>query len=417
MDRQTYFTFNPWWEGKRVETGNPREIYLTEILKRWKRRQIEIIVGSRRVGKTTLIKQLIDAVIKTGVRADQVLYVSCDFAKAIGVPIAEHVKVFRQIFSHPLGKKLYLFFDEIQESPHWQIELKSIYDGENVKIVCSGSTSALISSHGGKLTGRQISTVIYPLTFQEFLAFRKIKASHSEAYILEKEAERYLQLGGYPENVLSPSDEYMSSLLDDIFARDLERIYPIKNSQLVKELYKIIASSLGSRVSFHRLANILEVSVDTVKDYISYFEGSFLTKKLEKWSSSRLERIYSVKKIYLWDTGFKTLLTGEGDMGAKAENAVYWALFRKYPEHGYFAEGNKEVDFVVRKGTSLLPVEVKYTDNFEKIRAGVGGMKLFFLRHPTASRGIVVTKNLDRKFDIGKGIFLDAVPLWRFLWE
>jgi len=107
-----------------------------------------------------------------------------------------------------LTKEILLFLDEIQESPNWEAELKAIYDQENIKIICAGSTSSLLKSQGGKLTERQIVTTIYPLSFQEYLSFKKTMPSLSEEYKYEKLAEDYLQIGGYPEKVLNPSEEF-----------------------------------------------------------------------------------------------------------------------------------------------------------------------------------------------------------------
>jgi predicted AAA+ superfamily ATPase len=387
MDKSDYYQFNPWWEGKKLDTGVKRGLYLEGLEKRLVRKQIEILTGSRRIGKTTILKQVVELLLNKKVKPQEICYVSCDFARSIGVTVSDHLTAFRQIFSHHRDKKLYLFFDEVQDSPNWQTELKSIYDNENVKIFCSGSTSALISSHGGKLTGRQINTIVYPLTFSEFLEFRKVAVRRSESYLLENEVEKYLQIGGYPENVLQPSNEYLSSLLEDIFARDLARIYPIRQPQIVRDLYKLLAAGVGSRTSFNKLANVLDLSVDTVKEYVGYFESSFLVGKLEQWSTSVNKRAYGPKKIYLLDTGMKTLLTGDGDLGFKAEQAVYWKLRREHERLGYFYEGEKETDFMWGNGK----VEVKYTSDKRKVE----GLDV-----------LVVAKNLSGK---------NLIPLWEFL--
>ncbi len=416
MEKQAYFSLNPWWEGKVWPSGFPRKLYLKEVFKRLSRKQIEIIVGSRRVGKTTLLRQIVKQLLKKGIDGKKVFYVSCDFAKAIGVSVSEHLFAFRQIFSHKKNTKLYLFLDEVQESPNWQIELKSLYDNENLKIFCSGSTSVLIKSHGGKLTGRQISNIVYPLDFIEFLQFRKIKPTYRESYILEKEVERYLKIGGYPESVLSPSEKYLSSLLDDIFLRDLVRLHPVKNLTVIKDLFKLVAASVGSRTSFNKLANVLGLSLDTVKEYIEYLEGAFLVEKLNKWTTSHMERTYAQKKFYLFDVGLKTLLTGKGDKGAKAENVVFWHLKKKNKKIGYFAESEKEIDFILGDEKDPLPIEVKYTDNLGKIKKGLAGLSLFLKRNPKVKKAKVITSNLDKKIRVQERE-VELIPLWRFLLE
>jgi uncharacterized protein len=173
------------------------------------------------------------------------------------------LKRFRKEFHHPRDRRLYLFLDEIQGSPGWEVELKALYDTEHVKVLCSGSTSALIARQGGKLTGRQIVTTVYPLSFSEFIAFRGGPPGAAEDYRFESLAEEYLATGGYPEQVLSPSHEYLANLLDDILARDLLRLFPIRKPAALKDLVCLIAASVGSRTSFNRLSKRLGLSLDT----------------------------------------------------------------------------------------------------------------------------------------------------------
>lgn len=414
MDKQTYYSFNPWWEGKKSEIGIEREKYLKHFLNRFGRKQIEIITGSRRVGKTTLMKQLIARQLKAGVKPEEIFYLSCDHPQAIGVSISSHLNNFRKMFSHKREKRLLLFLDEVQESPNWQIELKSLYDTENLKIICSGSTSALIKSHGGKLTGRQIHTIIYPLSFSEFLKFSNVKVSFSNGYLLEKQAEKYLQRGGYPENVLYPSQDYMAALLDDIFLRDLVRVHSVKNLTILKDLFKILVSSVGSRTSYNKISNTLEISLDTVKLYIEYLQNAYLIKKMVKWSTSAKQRIYAQKKIYLLDTGLKTLLTGRGDMGFKAENVVYISLLRNGKEPAYFSESQKEVDFVVGDKTGSLPIEVKYVEKLNEDDKKLMGLRLFLKQYPQTKKACVVTKSAEGILNMG-GIEVSLVPLWQYL--
>ena len=414
MDRQAYFSLNPWWEGKDFKTGFPREEYLKRILARFDRPQMEIIAGSRRVGKTTFLKQIIKRQLEKGVERERVFYLSCDHPQAIGLPISEHLEGFRQIFSLSRGERVLLFLDEVQETPNWEIELKSLYDSENLKIVCSGSTSALVKSHGGKLTGRQVNTVIYPLSFSEFLTFKKITPNPSEGYLLEDYAEEYLQVGGYPENVLKPSTDYLNALLDDVFLRDLVRLYPIKNLTAIKDLFLLLTSSVGTRVSFNKLANTLGVSVDTVKKYIEYLESAFLVKKMAKWSTSHRQRVYAQKKVYLLDTGLKTLLTGEQDLGFKAENAVFVHFLRRGQEVGYFAESQRELDFVAGPYQDPLPVEAKYVESLEMDDRRLQGLKLFLKGFPKVRKAQIVTKNVARREHF-RDTEIELIPLWQFL--
>lgn len=409
-----YYAYNPWWENKKFDFGILRTAYLDKFKDFIKRRQIEVIIGSRRVGKTTILKQLIKKQLGNGFPASDLLYLSLDHPRLSKTPIAEHLKCFRKLFMHDRTKKLLLFLDEVQESSNWEVELKSIYDLENVKIVCTGSTSSLIKSQGGKLTGRQIVNIIYPLSFKEYLNFNDITWSRAEEYKLEKLVEDYLNNGGYPEQVLNPSDEYLSNLLDDIIARDVVRLYQIKKPNLLKDILRLLAASVGNRTSFNKLANVLGVSVDTVKEYIGYLETAFLVKSVEKWTTSYSEKVYAYKKFYFMDTGIKTILTGKGDLGFKAENAVLMHLLKRKQDIGYYAESKREVDFVIGGFKSPQPIEVKYSSNINWEDKRLDGIRLLLDRYDNVKNILIITKDTEFKSKINK-VAIQAIPLWKLL--
>jgi predicted AAA+ superfamily ATPase len=379
-----------------------------------KRKQIEVIVGSRRVGKTTLIKQIVQRLLEQGISGKEIFYLALDIPSLSVTPLSEHLKGMRRIFMHEREKKIFLFLDEVHEGPNWEAELKAVYDMENVKVFCTGSTSALITSQGSKLTGRQILTTVYPLSFREFLLFLGEQPSMSEDYKYEKLLDDYLEKGGYPEHVLNPSVEYLASLLDDILVRDLMRLHPIRKNFALKDLMRLIASGVGSRTSYNKLAKALALSVDTVKEYVGYLETAFLLKSVEKWTTSHTERVYAQKKIYFSDTGLKTLLTGPADLGAKAENAVFMELGRNNLTPGYFAESEREVDFVLGTAKKPLPTEVKFISSLDWTERRFSGIKLFLRRYPETKEVLLITRDVDKEFEHGPAV-IRAVPLWRFL--
>jgi hypothetical protein len=411
---EIYYLFNPWWEKKPFETGIAREDYLKRLSSALKRKQIEVVVGGRRVGKTTLLKQLIKEHLSQGYPANQILYLALDHPQLSRSTISEHLRNFRKLFMHNRTQRLLLFLDEVQENPNWQIELKSIYDTEPVKIICTGSTSALIKNHQGKLTGRQIVTPLYPLSFKEFLSFKQAEPSQAEEYKYEKLVEDYLRTGGYPEYVLNPSAEYLSNLLEDIIARDLIRLYYLKRPDLLKDLLRLLAANIGTRISFNKLSHTLGVSVDTIKEYIGYFESAYLVQTMEKWSTSYTNKIYSAKKVYLSDTGIKTLFTGKGDLGLKAENAVFLHLVRNRQSCGYFAETEREVDFVLGDLEKPLPLEVKYISEFSWSDKRFAGLKLFLRRFPQTKKVLIISKDIERETRAGK-VTINLIPLWKYL--
>ena len=410
----TYFAMNPWWELKDFDSGIDRIEYLDRLPAVISRKQIEVIVGGRRMGKTTLLRQFIKRLMQQGTDARDIFYLALDNPSLSATPLSEHLKNMRKIHSHDRERNLFLFLDEVQESVNWEGELKSLYDMEKLKIFCSGSTSALIAPERSKLTGRRIVTTLYPLAFTEFLSFQKESPSMSEDYKYESLLEEYLDKGGYPENVLNPSIEYLSNLLEDILSRDLIRIYPIKKAYALKDLLRLIASSLGSRTSFNKLGKVLGLSVDTVKEYVNYLEAAFLVKNVEKWTTSHTEKVYAQKKFYLWDTGIKTILTGPADLEARAENAVLMELSRNKLAVGYFAESEREVDFIVGGAEKFIPVEVKFISSLDWSEKKFSGIKLFLRRFPRTREVLLITRSVDTELKEGQ-TFVRAIPLWRFL--
>lgn len=409
-----FYALNPWWENQPYDTGIPRPDYLSRF--DFARKQIEILIGSRRTGKTTLFKQLIHAVLKESFSPRHILYLALDHPRLASTPISQHLNSFRKLHNLDRRTSLYLFFDEVQESPNWEAELKAVYDLDNVKIFCTGSTASLVQSQGGKLTGRQIVTTLYPLSFSEYLNFRGCDISPSEPYRSETEAEKYLQLGGYPENVLHPSPDYLKNLFNDILARDILRTFPVRKPVPLKDMVLLLASSVGSRTSFNRISRVLDISVDTIREYVTYLEQSFLVKPMTKWTLSHTDKVYAAKKIYFIDTGIKSLLTGEGDLGAKAENAVFSHLLRSEWTPGYFAESEREVDFVLGTPSAPCPIEVKYVSVLDWDDRRFAGMRLFFKQYPHTRTALIVTKNTEREFTVGQ-TRIQAVPLWKFLKE
>ena len=409
-----YYALNPWWEGKEIETGISRDAYLGKISTHLSRKQIEVFVGSRRTGKTTILKQFIKTILLNGISEKDIFYLAMDHPALSAIPISQHVRNIRKHFMHDRGRKLYLFLDEVQESPQWELELKALYDLESLKLFCTGSTSSLIERQAGKLTGRQIVSTIFPLSFNEFVRFRGETPSLAEDYKYEQMADDYLNIGGYPEQVLNPSQEYMANLLEDILARDLARLHPIKKSYILKDLLRLIGASTGSRTSFNKLSKVLGVSVDTVKEYVGYLETAFLVKTVEKWTSSYSEKVYAPKKIYLWDNGFKTLLTGSGDEGSRAENAVFMELQRNNIPCGYYAESEREVDFVIGSVADPLPVEVKYITAFDWKDKRFDGLRLFLNRFSNVKNILLITKTVELTTTVNK-VAIHLVPLWKLL--
>ena len=176
-----------------------------------------------------------------------------------------------------------------------------------------------------------------------------------------------------------------------------------------------MAGSVGSRSSFNKIAKVLGITVDTVKEYIGYFEEAFLIKMLTKWSSSQADKIYAQKKIYLYDTGLKTMLTGSGDREVKIENLVFFHLLKKNVTNiGYYAESERELDFAFDNFQSPQAIEVKYDSQFDWQDKRFRGVKLFCKRYPHTREVTIITKDAEQTIQDDK-LRIFVIPAWKYL--
>lgn len=356
MDNILYL-FNPWWEQKKFFTGVPREIYLEKIKKNLLGKQALLLVGSRRVGKTTLIYQTVKYLLEKGIKPEHIVYLPLDHPSLSGKKILDLLEEVRQLHGLHRENKLFVFLDEVQFFPGWEQEAKAITDFEKVKLVVSGSASTKILSKGTFLTGRTLTITVRPFDFAEFVAFQDKKIEKADTALRDSLLKKYLQIGGYPEYVDRQNPLYFSDLITNVVNKDIAGLFPVKNTALVSQLLALIADRVGAQSSFTKLGKVLDLTNDTIKDYSSYLSATFLVSELGKYSTSRNVTVYSAKKFYLLDTGLLFNLTGKLNLGAAAELAVFQKLSTVSKKLGFYFEDQKEVDFVNEEGAAY---EVKY---------------------------------------------------------
>src|SRR3989338_3892028 len=169
---------NTWWEGKFEEKSYPRKKYTSEILKNLKSKEIIILTGLRRVGKTTIVMQIINSLIETKVKPEDILFVRLDTFNLLEFSIHQLIEEYRKIHKKASSDFIYLFLDEVSTRDNFEDELKSLYDNENMKVICSSSIATLMRDKKAKLTGRTKTIEVMPLDFQEFLEFKEAKRSN-----------------------------------------------------------------------------------------------------------------------------------------------------------------------------------------------------------------------------------------------
>lgn len=374
-----FYRYNPWWEGKGLFEGiKERPGPMEAIQGQLRSRRIVFLTGLRRVGKTTLLKLLINNLIeKEGVRPSHIFYLSLDEYLLSKKSILELVEEYRKIQRLSIKEKVFLFFDEITYKTDFEQQLKNLYDSQDVKIYASSSSSSILKSRKPYLTGRSTIIELLPLDFMEYLLFKKISLSKADGHLTEKYFEDYLQTGGMPEYVLRGDLEYLKELVDDIIHKDIAVFHGVRNPQILKDFFLLLMERAGKAASINKMANILKISPDTANRYLHMFADTYLIYLVPRCGKTN-ERVLSPKKVYAADLGIRTLFTGFRDMGSLFENYVYMRIKSSNPCYVY--ENSAEIDFLTTEGTLI---EVKYNSKFSDAQ------KRLFESHP-AKKKIVI---------------------------
>ncbi|MBI2665662.1 ATP-binding protein [Candidatus Woesearchaeota archaeon] len=363
MELETiFYMFNPWWEEQFIAPGIIRNNYLSLLKEDAEKKEITFLTGLRRVGKTTLIKQTIQSLLEKNVPSKNIFFLSLDHSALAKLSILELIEKYRSLHGISLKEKIFLFLDEVQYHDSFEQDLKVLHDHENVKIFASGSNSLILKDKRAFLTGRNRNVVINPLSFEEYLLFKKIELKNADHSLKQKYFESYLEDGGLPEYVLTKDPEKIINLVNNILYKDIIAKYGLKNGVKIEELFLLLCERVGKRVTYNKLANILALDVETISAYISYFEETFLIHQVNRYAKSLNEVIRSPKKIYIADNGIRSVLVGFKDKGALWENIIYLKL--KKHKVNYFFENEHEIDFIVQTSVKrkVIAIEAKYKE-------------------------------------------------------
>ncbi|SNZ02726.1 hypothetical protein SAMN06265182_0194 [Persephonella hydrogeniphila] len=379
------YRFNPWWEESYKTDFIDRPRYTNKLLGNIDSKNIEIITGLRRVGKTTILKILIEKLIyQKRISPKNIFFISLDFYGLEEKSILEIVEEYLKVQKISFREKVYIFFDEVTYKKDFSQQLKNLYDLYNAKIFATSSSSSILKDKKAFLTGRERLTEILPLNFEEFLKFKKVEIKKSDKHLIESYFEKYMEIGGIPEYVLTEDIDYIKQLVDDIIYKDIVSVHNIKNPLLVREFFLLLMERVGKQISFNKIAKILDISVDTVRRYFDYFLQTYLIYTVEKCGKLN-EKLKSPKKIYIGDVGIKNAITGFRDKGAIFENLVYLKIKDKKP--CYIYENGIELDFMTDDKTLI---EVKYNSQLNEKQKKL-------LENIPAKRKIIVD-NIDKFF-------------------
>lgn len=389
------------------ELGVSRDV---DFKKYFTSKQIVVISGVRRSGKSTLLKQLSEQV-------GRFYYINFDDERLVSFTV-EDFQNLMIVFQKAYSAKT-IFIDEVQNIEQWERFVRRIYE-EGYKIFVTGSNARLLSSElATHLTGRYIKIELYPFSFKEFLLYSKIdwtkKGSVTRANIL-KRFDRYLVNGGFPEFVKHQDPEHLKRIYEDILYKDLLIRFKIREVKAFRELAGFLFANIATSVSYNALKNTLGFkSLMSVKNYIEFMKESYLVFEVYKYDYSLKKQFVSNKKVYGIDTGLRNTVafSFSGDRGRLLENAVFLELRRRGKEV-YFYKNKQECDFLLREKGRIVEalqvcLELSRSNETREINALVEAMKTLRLH-----KGTLLTLHQEGDRTIGRHT-INIVPVWKWL--
>jgi len=360
-----------------------------------------IITGVRRCGKSTFLNQILKKQ-KSG------YYLNLEDPRLDGFELSDFDKA-ESIMKELYGEGEVYFFDEIQNVDKWEKFVRYLVDKKE-RVIITGSNASLLSRElGTRLTGRHLQTEMFPFSFKEFLDMKREKPSI-------KSFDKYFYEGGFPEYLKKENPSILHELLSDVVMKDIAVRFGIKNTNILNKIAIYLISNVGKEFSYNSIKKAFEIkSVQSVIDYVSFFENAYLIFNVPKFSYSYKQQQVNPKKVYSIDNGFShnNSASFSKDKGKMLENVVFLALRRKFKNIFYFQDKN-ECDFVVKEKEKIThAVQVCFDFNEEtkdrEINGLVAALKKFKLKE-----GLILTYNQDDEFLVG-GKKIIVKPVWKWL--
>lgn len=387
-----------------------------------KSKEIIDIVGSRRSGKSSVLKLLIRKL-----NTENFLYINFEDPFFIDHNKATIIEEIIEVYKNYFHKKLkYLFFDEIQEIKNWERSIRKLRDSEEYKIFITGSSSRLLSKEVSSLiTGRHLSYQVFPLSFSEFLSFRNFAIKNQKgialnARSLENKLQQYLKIGGFPEPVLTNNQILLKNYFFDILEKDIVRRYEIREKSVLERLALYLLTNSGNITSIESLKKTFVVSFSPIVSYLEYLKESFLIYELPQFSYSLKKQEKAFKKFYSIDTGLSNAVSFRfsQDKGRILENAVMIHLKRKYRDLFYYrTKNNLEVDFLVKEKNHFQKlIQVVWNIENENVKKRELKALTEAMEELKINEGLVLTTALEEKIKIGKNT-IKIIPAYKWFLE
>jgi predicted AAA+ superfamily ATPase len=342
-----------------------------ELLNHLDKKQVTVITGMRRVGKTTAIKYLLQHIPS----ANKAYF---DLEKIENRYIfnqtnTKDIEISLQIEGIDLTNKAWIAIDEIQLLPGITSAIKYLYDTYDIKFIVSGSSSFYMKNHFTEsLAGRKTIFEMYPLTFKEFLSFKEVEIhwNASEEFPIFNQTfynkyktyyTEYLKFGGFPEVVTCTNEKdklsYLKDIINSYIELDIKLLSDFSLSDNLYKLIRLLSTRVGSKVDYSKIGSILNINRQKVKDYISLLQFTYFIRLVSPYSNNPDREISQQNKLYFSDNGLLWALGNENE-GSLLENSIANQLANKGELNYYSLKTGQEIDFILNK---KIAFEVKLT--------------------------------------------------------
>lgn len=326
---------------------------------------VKILAGIRRCGKSTILAMLKEDLINSGIPEDHILqlrYTSQEMDDRLTAK-----KMYREIKEKITdGDRYYLLLDEVQEVDGWEKAVNSLLEDFSTDIYVTGSNSKLMSGEiSTYLTGRYVPIPVFPLSFEEYMAFKKDETRSTKDLLNE-----YIRFGGFPIVALGGFDERSSyqiveGIYNTVIASDITKRHNITNFDLFNRVVNYIVENVGKTFSANAIVKFLKnekrpLSVEAVYNYLDWLEKAFVIYRCQRYDMQGKTVLKTQEKFYLADVSLKYCKMGFNpkSVAATLENIVYFALRRKGYQVYIGKNATKEIDFVAVRRDERIYVQV-----------------------------------------------------------
>ena len=343
-------------------------------------KQVTVLTGMRRTGKTTLVKQLMEVAT-----IDQKLFFDLEKISNRELFSYDNYDITIKEISKTgidFSKKVLICIDEIQLLPNIPSVIKYLYDHYDIKFIVTGSSSYYIKNKFQEsMAGRKKIFEIYPLDFGEYLTFKNIRHTsianletlENSSFLFEDlkfEYHEYCTYGGFPQVVLENNSKIKNEIVQDILNSyiniDLIQIADIKKIPELRNVIKLLATRIGSKLDISKIANAVNLSRPTVENYIYLLENTYFIKTIPVYSLNSDREIVKARKVYFLDNGIASQFA-ELSSGSKFENAVFNQLHHFGDVSYYQLKTGQEIDFIIDKKIAFEIKETAHEIDYRKL--------------------------------------------------